>query len=130
MKQFFLTAGFALLSAAPLSAQTYEAQNGVRVTGSANSFTVSGGNGYGARGVWCAAADFARVVAGASTAQRLYVTSSGSSTRNVRFSLSPRGLSPQTVTSIGSSISTPGANLTIGHAIGYCADRKLSNTSR
>lgn len=130
MKRLMIGASLALLAAGPLAAQSYTAQNGVRVTGSGSSFTVAGGNGYGARGIWCAAADYARVAAGASTAQRVYVVSNGGSRNTVRFSLSARGLKPSKVTSIGNSISTPGANLTIGHAIGFCADRKLSNTSR
>ena len=46
----------------------------------------------------------------------------------VNFTLDNAGLSPSGVTSIGASVSQPGANLSIGHALGFCADHKLIRT--
>lgn len=130
MKYFFAAVIGAGLVVCPLGAQAYTAQNGINVQASGSGFTVTGSDGFGARGVWCAAADYARVAAGAPTSKRLYVQGQSGNGRTVRFSLSPRGVTPTKVTSLGRSISTPGANLTIGHALGYCADRKLTTGSR
>ncbi|WP_370400860.1 hypothetical protein [Sulfitobacter sp. JB4-11] len=119
--------GLGLALAAPVSAQTFRAENGVNVTPVAGGFAVASGNGFWARGMWCAAADYARDVLGAGGTQRLYVAQPqprGSRTPVV-FSLDPAGLTPSRVTILGASIRTAGANLSVDHAQGFCADHKL-----
>lgn len=115
--------------ALPASAQTFRAENRVNVTPVAGGFAVADGNGFGARGMWCAAADYARDRLGASGTQRLYVAQDRpSGTRGpVVFTLDATGLTPSRVFSVGSSIRTAGANLSVDHAQTFCADFKLRN---
>ncbi|KIN73168.1 hypothetical protein [Sulfitobacter guttiformis] len=118
-----------ILTAAPLSAQEFTARNGVTVAAVGKGFNVTGDAGIGARGVWCGAADYARSVKGATGAQRLYIAEDrkrGFGQRGpVTFTLDPNGLTPSSTVIVGGSLGRAGANLSVGHAFGFCADHKL-----
>lgn len=119
----------AVMMASPAVAKDFKAANGVIVMPHANGFSVTGDAGLGARGIWCAAADYALRHEGVKNGQRLYVAEDrkrGLGQRNpVVFTLSSAGLTPSSATLLGASISRAGANLSVGHAIGFCVDHKL-----
>lgn len=118
----------ACLLAAPLSAQTFRAENRVEVTPVSGGFAVRDGAGFGARGMWCAAADYARDVLGARGTQRIYIAEERARGQRgpVVFTLDSKGLIPSSVTIVGNSIRTAGSNLSVDHAQTFCADSKLS----
>ena len=112
---------------ATAQAGTFRAENRIKVISSGGSvFTAERRDG--ARGAWCAAADYALTVLGAGGTRRIYVAPLSTSNRNsVRFTLDPAGLTPVSVLSVGASIKQPGANLSVNHACGFCADFRLIN---
>ena len=121
----------ALLFTTPAAAQAFRAENRVTVLPAPGGFDVQSGGGYGARGMWCAAADYARDVLGARGSEALYVAQGrrpGLGQRApVRFTLDPAGLAPRSVLIVGSSLQTAGSTLTVNHALGFCADAKVIN---
>ena len=130
MRNYLIAGAYVLWAAAPVSAQSFEADNGVQVMPVPGGFAVTGDAGLGARGVWCGAADYARTRAGAgNNGQRLYIAAArepGLGQRGaVTFTLDPAGLTPSRVTILGTSLARAGANLSVGHAYGFCADGKL-----
>jgi hypothetical protein len=122
-------AALAVALAAPVAAQTFRAENRVNVTAVAGGFTVENGAGFGARGMWCAAADYARDVLDARGTQRIYVAEDRKMRQRgpVKFTLDSAGLTPSSILILGSSIRTAGANLSVDHAGQFCADSKLVN---
>ncbi|MCX7566426.1 hypothetical protein OS189_08735 [Sulfitobacter sp. F26169L] len=129
MRGFIAGLSFMALMAGPVAAQGFKAENGVIVLPVAGGFSVTGDAGLGARGMWCAAADYARKREGARASQRLYIAqgrTAGLGQRDpVTFTLSAQGLTPVGVIVLGSSLARAGANLSVGHAYGFCADSKL-----
>jgi len=118
----------ALALGVALPAHAFQAENRVTVNAVSNGFNVTGDAGYGARDIWCAAADYARSEAGARDAQRLYVAQARAARgREVVFTLNPEGLTPTSVLILGQSVKTAGANLSVGHAYSFCADHRLSD---
>jgi len=118
----------ALTLGVALPVQAFQAENRVTVNPVSNGFSVTGDAGYGARDIWCAAADYARSEAGASDGQRLYVAQGrAAGDRAVVFTLNPEGLTPSSVLVLGQSVKTAGANLAVGHAYSFCADHRLSD---
>lgn len=126
MKRLLICGAVALLGAGPVAAQSFKAQNGVVVVPVTGGFLVEGGAGLGARGMWCAAADYAQHVIGARAPQRLYVAEPlQKGRRGVTFTLDANGETRTPVTIVGLTVRNKGANMGIGHAIGFCADHKL-----
>lgn len=129
MRGFLSGAVIAALMATQANAATFRAENGVIVVPVPNGFSVTGDAGLGARGMWCAAADYARSREGAGNGQRLYVAEGRTPRQGQRspvtFTLDPTGLTPSSITILGTSLTRPGANLSVGHAYGFCADSKL-----
>ena len=114
--------------AAPLSAQNYRAPEGVVVSAVADGFAVTDGGGFGARGVWCAAADYAQTELGAGITTEVYIIQPRTSGRGaVIFSTDPAGVVPQQVFITGLSLRQSGARLNVGHALGFCADAQGAN---
>lgn len=109
------------------SAQSFRAENRVVVTpAGAGSFSVPSGGKYGARGAWCAAADYAMDVLGQRGTARVYVqqpktTNSGA----VIFGLDPAGAAPTAVSSTSAALRVAGSNLSIDHAFQFCSDARL-----
>ncbi|MFD2738417.1 hypothetical protein ACFSUD_02430 [Sulfitobacter aestuarii] len=123
----FLTLCLAIfLMAPPVTAQGYGPRNREAVTPAGSAFIVHGDAGYGARGMWCIAADYAKRRLNAHGHQRLYIREGrapGLGQRaGVAFTLDPTGLTPSSVLILGTSLRRPGANLSIDHAYSFCAD--------
>lgn len=117
--------------ALPLEAQTFRAENRVNVTaGPNNTLSISSGGEYGARGMWCAAADYAQDVLGARGIDRLVIEAPRTSTRGpVVFAVKGRNdVSGGGVQIIGASLRTAGANLSVDHAYQFCHDARLTNS--
>lgn len=117
--------------ASPVAAQAFRAENRVTVTPAPGGFEISNGGGFGARGMWCAAADYARTVLAAAGTDRVYIARARSPGLGQRaavlFTLDPTGLVPAPVTIVGASLRRAGANLSVDHAYGFCADARIIN---
>ncbi len=115
--------------AVPVSAQYYIPDSRLSFTPVPNGVRVAGNTGHGARGTWCAAADYARENLGAKGYQDLHVSEPqvrGMGRNNtVTFTLDPTGLDTSRVTIVGTSLSKRGATLSIDHALTFCADLRL-----
>ncbi|MEM6941955.1 MAG: hypothetical protein AAF943_05155 [Pseudomonadota bacterium] len=124
----FAAVGIALASQA--AAQTFRAENRVTVTPqSGGLFSVPTNTSFGARGAWCAAADYAIDVLGVSDGNRLYVRNPQSSNSGpVVFGISPGSTTPAAVSGISSALRLAGSNLSINHAYQYCHDTNLINS--
>jgi hypothetical protein len=123
--------GMALMLASPLSARPFQAENRVTVVSAPGGFDVQSDGGFGARGMWCAAAHYAREVSGAEGTARLYIaqgrTPGLGQRAPVRFTLDPTGLIPAPVTVVGASLRRAGSTLSVDHAYSFCADARLIN---
>ena len=112
-------------------AAPFRAENRVTVTSAELGFDVRGDAGFGARGMWCAAADYARRALGVAGTERIYIAEArtpGLGQRGpVRFTLDAGTLPRSEVFIVGSSLSTLGANLSVDHAYSFCADAKVIN---
>lgn len=110
----------------PVAAEGFRAVNHVVVTAVPGGFDVAGGGGFGARGMWCAAADYAKRVRGARGVDRIYIaqgrTPGIGQRAPVRFTLSSDGLTPASVFVVDASLRQAGANLSVDHAYGFCSD--------
>lgn len=133
MRNLIQASAVVALTCSPVLAQEFRADNDVLVTPVAGGFSVASDAGLGARGYWCAAADYARDVRDASGGARLYVAAdrpAGIGQRSaVVFTLDPADLMPRPTAVLGATLSRPGSNLAVGHAIGFCADGKLITDS-
>ena len=117
-----------VLLSIPFEAAAFRADNRVEVTPSGQDFIVQEGGGFGARGMWCAAADYALDVLGAPATARVYVTQPRRTPRDpVAFSLDPGTIRPTSFMIVGTSLRQPGANLLVGHAMSFCADARTIN---
>lgn len=118
-----------LLVATGANAQVFRAENRVDVVGVPGGFEVRGDAGHGARGMWCAAADYARRVLGAGGFDRIYIaegrTPGIGQRAPVRFTMDPSGLIPRNVLIVGASLQEAGATLSVDHARGFCANSKV-----
>lgn len=110
-------------------AQTYTAENHLKVQPVAGGgFSVPSSGRFGARGAWCAAADYAMDVLGKSGTTRIYVQQPiASRSGPVVFGLDPAGAAPMPVTGTTSALRVAGSNLSIDHAIQFCWDARLTN---
>ncbi|GLT07816.1 hypothetical protein ACFQFQ_13650 [Sulfitobacter porphyrae] len=120
-----LTGGLSAASAAP----SYEAVNHLKVHGiSPTSFEVIEALGEGARGMWCAAADYAIHQLGVAATQRLYVKSprgrsqSYSGRVGVVFTTDASSLPTEPSRSVAVRVDTPGLGLPVYHANQFCRD--------
>lgn len=129
MKRLLSCIAVSAILAAPVSAQAFRAENRVTVTPVSGGFSVENGAGFGARGMWCAAADYARDVLGAAGTQRIYVASNSAALQRgpVVFTLDPSDLAPSPVFIVGGSVRRAGANLSVDHAQTFCADQRTIN---
>lgn len=111
------------------SAQVFQAENRVLVTpAGGNSFAIPSGGHFGARGVWCAAADYARDVLGQPGTARLYVQQPKTTPSGVVvFGLDPAGAQPAAVSSTSAALRAAGSNLSIDHAVQFCVDARIYN---
>lgn len=114
-----------------VAGQTFKAVNQLTVVPLGNNtFEVIEAYGEGARGLWCAAADYTlnRSPAGA---KRLYVKTargpsvSGAGRKGVVFTTDEAslGVAPQQAVSV--SVRTPGLGLPVAHAYQFCKDYQI-----
>lgn len=116
-----------LLCAGAAQAQTFRADNRVAVTPvGADTFATSTRGSYGARGAWCAAADYAKDVLGASSTTRIFVREGEARpSGQVIFGVGAGGTTPVAVSSVGAAIRIPGSNLSVAHAFQFCHDARI-----
>ncbi len=98
---------------------------------SADTFEVIEGQGAGARGLWCAAADYARDQLNPANTARLYVVEPRGDSQTVQgrkavtFSLTPQGTVPRQTFIVGFSTYNAGSSLSVSHALSFCAGERL-----
>ena len=110
--------------AIPAHAQTFRAENMVRVTPVAGGlFSVESSPKFGVPGQWCAAADYAVRVRGANWQDRIFVQGKGPN-RSVVFSIGAKGQTPKSVLSLSATANTPGANFTVQRAYAFCIEQR------
>lgn len=121
-------AALALISGAAL-AQSFNIRSPSAVTPvSADTFAIDAGGEYGARGTWCSAANYAFKDLGVRGNTRLFVLEGHQRpSGRILFGIAPGATSPIGVSSIAAALKTPGANLSVDHAFGFCADVRLKN---
>lgn len=131
MSKFTLALAATLaLTAGIADAQTFRAENRVTVTGQGDGlFSVPSGSRYGARGAWCAAADYAMDVLNARGNDRLYVRSPQTTNSGpVTFGLTPGNTTPTSVLGVSAALRDAGASLSVDHAFQFCYDTRLINS--
>jgi hypothetical protein len=131
MRHLFVLASICTLFALPAAAQEFRAINHMTVTPTGpQSFRVGGQAELWARDYWCAAGEYAirRLRLPGNT--RLYVVDPYvRGVRTVGFATDPGNLTPQTALVLGNTLYNPGANLSVNHAYGYCADFRLRRSN-
>lgn len=133
MRALSLTLAATLAIAASVAdAQTFRAENRVNVTPQGGGlFSVETSTSFGARGAWCAGADYAIDVLGARGTERLTVRGAKASNSGpVTFGLGAGDTSPVAVQSVSAALRTAGSNLSVNHAYQFCHDARLINTGR
>ena len=110
-----------LASTAP--AHSWTAESGTRVEPRRDgTLQVFDKSFYGARGMWCGAADYATRVKGARGTDRIYVKEP--LTRRTGgftiFTFSPDGLTPVRPQSMSKTVYVPGANMSVQRAFSFC----------
>ncbi|MDF1727000.1 MAG: hypothetical protein P1U53_04530 [Sulfitobacter sp.] len=117
--------------AGPAQAQTYQSVNFLTVVPlGGGDFEVIEDRGEGARGLWCAAADYA-LRRGAARANRLYVKTprgpsvSGVGRTGVVFTLDESRLRAEPYRSYSVSVNVAGENLPLHHAYQFCKDYQI-----
>ncbi|MFD2738416.1 hypothetical protein ACFSUD_02425 [Sulfitobacter aestuarii] len=128
MRYLILAAICALIPMA-VNAQAYRAVNGLIVVPLSNGdFEVIEARGEGARGLWCAAADYALGWAGGQRAERLYVKRARASAltapghKGVVFTLDGERLGTRPSRSYSVSVRQVGESLPLHHAYQFCKD--------
>ncbi|MEP5732288.1 MAG: hypothetical protein ABJL67_23310 [Sulfitobacter sp.] len=121
MKSILFT--LALVMALPANAQTFHANNGMKVTpAGGQSFVVSGFPRNTPQSHWCAAAQYAQRFLKASYSQRMYVV--GDYKRGQRqflISLDPTGTASEGQRIKEFSVRIDGANRRVDEGLDFCA---------
>lgn len=111
------------------AAQAFEAQNRLLVVPlGSKDFEVIEARGEGARGMWCAAADYAKRVLKQPGGSRVYVKTprgpsvSGAGRIGVVFTTDPSRLSVAPNKGYSVTVRTAGRGLPINHAYQFCID--------
>ncbi|MEM1073236.1 MAG: hypothetical protein AAF665_17925 [Pseudomonadota bacterium] len=113
--------------AVPAAAAAFRAVNWLYVVPvSQDSFEVLEDRGQGARGMWCAAADYARAAGLYSPQKRMYILEPRGPSRTtpnaigVVFTTNPDDSIKDTPSSYSVTVKRKGENLLIGHAYEFC----------
>lgn len=116
-----------VLSAAPVFAEPYRAVNRLFVVPlSADTFEVIEDRGAGARGIWCAAADYTQAIGRDVPRQRMFVLQprgpsvSSPGRKGIVFTLRPDETIRDTPSSYSVSVTRKGENLAVSHADQFC----------
>ncbi len=131
MRRHLLAIAFAALPAMA-GAQSFTAENRLEVVPlNGGQFEVIEARGEGPRGIWCAAADFARDRLGVPGAERVYISRgrgpsvSGARRKSVIFTTDPDVLSRPPFQSVSLSTDQVGMGLPVNHAHQFCIDHLL-----
>ena len=110
-----------------LAAQSYWAVNSLRVYPiTKDTYEVIEDRGAGARGIWCAAADYVQAAGLDRVRLRMYVLEERGPSRavpgrfGVVFTINPDEKLRETPPSYSVSVNRRGENLTVGHALNFC----------
>lgn len=116
----------------PSWAQSFQAINRLQVYGlSGTDFEVIEARGEGARGMWCAAADYAKARFGQGFRQRIYIKEPRGPSRTVAgrtgvvFTVDAASLGQPASQSLSVTVRTVGVGLPANHAIQFCRDYLL-----
>ena len=114
------------------AAQAYRADNWLVVVPlNTHDFEVIEDHGEGARGIWCAAAEFAQSVLGLPREERIYIKTprgpsvSGVGQKGVVFTTDPGRVGAETGRSYSVTVNRAGENLPSHHARQFCLDRLI-----
>ena len=131
MRAFILAACIAALPGLA-AAQTFKSINQLLVVPLGKTeFEVIEARGEGARGIWCAASDYAQKRLGLVTGGRIYVKTprgpsvSGLGAKGVVFTADPAQLSVPPSSSVSTSVRVAGQGLPIQHAYMFCRDYQI-----
>lgn len=130
---FFIVIAMGAASApTPSAAQSYQAINRLQVNPlSGTDFEVIEARGEGARGMWCAAADYVKARYGQGTTGRIYVRDARGPSltrpgrKGVVFTLDPNSLTQPASQSLSVTVRTVGVGLPTNHALQFCRDYLL-----
>ncbi|MGC3936448.1 hypothetical protein ACOTTU_01435 [Roseobacter sp. EG26] len=110
-----------------LAAQPFRAVNRLFVYPlSADTFEVIEDRGVGARGIWCAAADYTKAAGLDGARKRMYILEPRGPSKTVQgrmgvvYTLNPDDALRNTPTSYSVSVKRVGENLPVGHAYLFC----------
>ncbi|MGC1495899.1 MAG: hypothetical protein WA790_08820 [Sulfitobacter sp.] len=121
----------ALCASLPITAnaQAFRAESHLIVVPlNGSDFEVIEDNGEGPRGMWCAAADFAKSRMHSTGGKRLYIKSgrgpsiSTAGRKGVVFTTDPARLGVEPSRGYSISLTKVGYNLPVGHAYSFCSD--------
>lgn len=119
------------------AAQAYRAENWLLVVPlNTHDFEVIEDRGEGARGIWCAAGEFAQTMLGLPRGERLYVKTprgpsvSGVGRRGVVFTTDPSRVKADLGKSYSVTVTRAGENLPSHHARQFCRDRLIELEDR
>lgn len=122
-----LASGFGLATAA--TAQIYTAVNRLQVVSmDGGAFEVIEARGEGARGIWCAAADYVLSRDGQGAGKRLYIkrargpSATVQDRKGVIFTTDAGTLGTAPTQSLSVSVRTVGVGLPVNHALQFCRD--------
>ncbi|WP_227269789.1 hypothetical protein [Roseobacter weihaiensis] len=111
----------------PAAANVYRTVNRLYVVPiTADTFEVIEDRGVGARGIWCAAADYTRAAGLDGLRKRLYIVEPRGPSRTmanqigVVFTVNPDEQMRNTPSSYSVSVKRRGENLGVGHAYNFC----------
>ncbi len=111
------------------NAQAFRAESHLIVAPlNGKDFEVIEARGEGPRGIWCAAADFAKSRLGSSGGTRLYIKSgrgpsvAAPGRKGVVFTTDQARIDSKPSRGYSVSVTKVGYNLSVGHAYGFCQD--------
>lgn len=136
MRKSFIVTGLAMAIgigfAGVASAQVYTAVNRLQVVALGNgAFEVIEARGEGARGIWCAAADYVLARDGQGASKRVYVqrvrgpATSAPGRKGVVFTTDTSALGSATKQSLSVTVRTVGVGLPVNHAVQFCKDYQI-----
>lgn len=132
MRLALIAVAFATVFAGTGSAQTFTAQNRLKVLPlNGSDFEVIEARGEGPRGMWCAAADYAVSQGRTGPGQRIYVkivrgpSISVAGRKGVVFTTDAGRLSQEPSRSLSVGTRTVGEGLPVAHAIQFCRDYQI-----
>ncbi len=132
MRDTFVWVALVMAMIVPASAQTFQAINRLQVVPlNQSDFEVIEARGEGARGIWCAAADYALARFGNTGQQRMYIKSprgpsvSSAGRKGVVFTMDASSLAVAPSRSLSVTVRTVGVGLTLNHAVQFCRDNLI-----